>query len=195
MTCLRLRPPHSATDTEQDFKVDAIEKAGIPHPHRLSDIYELGAEFSAGKIATAVAGPSRHQRLQSARCEASKIATKSLTSSTTKGSLPAEKRSSKISAANSSPTKNPPNWRSPPPATTPRRISPKHTWHASNPAIIRVTRLYPDERRHEQTLQSIRHAVRDKKLATCLGFGPRFLHSTESLTKADQTRCSCKSRR
>ena len=32
---------------------------------------------------------------------------------------------------------------------------------------------------HEKTLQTIRHAVRDKKhVATCLGFGPRFLHST-----------------
>jgi transaldolase/glucose-6-phosphate isomerase len=28
-------------------------------------------------------------------------------------------------------------------------------------------------------MQEIRHAVRDaKKVATCLGFGPRFLHST-----------------
>jgi len=32
---------------------------------------------------------------------------------------------------------------------------------------------------HEKTLQELRHAVRDKKrVATCLGFGPRFLHST-----------------
>jgi hypothetical protein len=32
---------------------------------------------------------------------------------------------------------------------------------------------------HEQRLQQMRHAVRDKKrVATCLGFGPRFLHST-----------------
>jgi transaldolase/glucose-6-phosphate isomerase len=32
---------------------------------------------------------------------------------------------------------------------------------------------------HEQALQSMRTAVRDRKhLATCLGFGPRFLHST-----------------
>jgi transaldolase/glucose-6-phosphate isomerase len=32
---------------------------------------------------------------------------------------------------------------------------------------------------HEASLQEIRHAVRDKKRsATCLGFGPRFLHST-----------------
>jgi transaldolase/glucose-6-phosphate isomerase len=32
---------------------------------------------------------------------------------------------------------------------------------------------------HEELLQRLRHAVRDKKkVATCLGFGPRFLHST-----------------
>lgn len=32
---------------------------------------------------------------------------------------------------------------------------------------------------HEEKLQAIRHAVRDRKrVATCLGFGPRFLHST-----------------
>jgi len=32
---------------------------------------------------------------------------------------------------------------------------------------------------HEEALQGMRHAVRDRKhVATCLGFGPRFLHST-----------------
>jgi len=32
---------------------------------------------------------------------------------------------------------------------------------------------------NEKSLQTIRHAVRDKKkVATVLGFGPRFLHST-----------------
>jgi hypothetical protein len=34
-------------------------------------------------------------------------------------------------------------------------------------------------REHEESLQAIRHAIRDRKrVATCLGFGPRFLHST-----------------
>src|SRR5439155_15676493 len=32
---------------------------------------------------------------------------------------------------------------------------------------------------HEARLQEIRHAIRDaKQVATCFGFGPRFLHST-----------------
>src|SRR5262249_49470494 len=33
--------------------------------------------------------------------------------------------------------------------------------------------------RHQAELQAMRHAVRDaKRVATCLGYGPRFLHST-----------------
>ena len=32
---------------------------------------------------------------------------------------------------------------------------------------------------HAERLQAVRHDVRDaKRVATCLGFGPRFLHST-----------------
>jgi hypothetical protein len=32
---------------------------------------------------------------------------------------------------------------------------------------------------HEEAIQRLRHKVRDcKRVATCLGFGPRFLHST-----------------
>src|SRR5207302_10262930 len=37
---------------------------------------------------------------------------------------------------------------------------------------------------HEATLQGIRRAVRDRyRVATCLGFGPRFLHSTGQVYK------------
>src|SRR5260370_34140159 len=37
---------------------------------------------------------------------------------------------------------------------------------------------------HEQRLQQMRHAVRDKKrVATCIAFGPRFLHSTRQANK------------
>src|SRR5262249_16377215 len=37
----------------------------------------------------------------------------------------------------------------------------------------------PMNESHENALQQSRHAVRDRKrVATCLGFGPRFQHST-----------------
>jgi hypothetical protein len=36
--------------------------------------------------------------------------------------------------------------------------------------------MFPE---HEAAIQGFRHKVRDaKRVATCLGFGPRFLHST-----------------
>jgi transaldolase / glucose-6-phosphate isomerase len=43
-------------------------------------------------------------------------------------------------------------------------------------ALLAYVPMFPE---HEQLLQQMRHAVRDsKQVATCLGFGPRFLHST-----------------
>jgi transaldolase/glucose-6-phosphate isomerase len=42
---------------------------------------------------------------------------------------------------------------------------------------------------HERQLQAIRHGVRDvKRVATCLGFGPRFLHSTGQAYKGGSNR-------
>jgi len=43
-------------------------------------------------------------------------------------------------------------------------------------ALLAYLPMFDD---HTQQLQQMRHAVRDNKhVATCLGFGPRFLHST-----------------
>src|SRR5437660_12928965 len=42
---------------------------------------------------------------------------------------------------------------------------------------------------HGEKLQAIRHAVRNqKRTATCLGFGPRFLHSTGQAYKGGPNR-------
>jgi transaldolase/glucose-6-phosphate isomerase len=42
---------------------------------------------------------------------------------------------------------------------------------------------------HEAALQTSRHRVRDgKRVATCLGFGPRFLHSTGQAYKGGPNR-------
>jgi hypothetical protein len=43
-------------------------------------------------------------------------------------------------------------------------------------AALAYLPMFPE---HEAAIQGLRHKVRDaKKVATCLGFGPRFLHST-----------------
>jgi hypothetical protein len=45
------------------------------------------------------------------------------------------------------------------------------------------------QKAHEETLQAIRHRVRAaRKVATCLGFGPRYLHSTGQLHKGGPNR-------
>jgi transaldolase/glucose-6-phosphate isomerase len=42
--------------------------------------------------------------------------------------------------------------------------------------------------RHDAALQAVRHAVRDRAhVATCLGYGPRFLHSTGQAYKGGPT--------
>jgi transaldolase/glucose-6-phosphate isomerase len=44
---------------------------------------------------------------------------------------------------------------------------------------VAVLAFLPMNARHEQLLQALRHRIRDRRrVATCLGFGPRFLHST-----------------
>ncbi len=55
----------------------------------------------------------------------------------------------------------------------------KHLARAGAGDYFAVLGYIPMNAGNEKILQELRHAVRDKKkLATCLGFGPRFLHST-----------------
>jgi len=174
----------SAPDTDQDFKVDAIEKAGHPVVRiAMPDIYELGAEFFRWEIATAVAGAIIGiNAFNQPDVEASKIATKSLTSEyEAKGSLPAEKPvvedsgiklfTDEINAAELAKAAGGDNTLAGYLKAHLARIK-----HGDYFAVLGYIQMNAE---HEQTLQSIRHAVRDKKgVATCLGFGPRFLHST-----------------
>ena len=84
----------SGIDADQEAKVAAIEKAGHPVVRiTMADIYDLGAEFFRWEIATAVAGAIIGiNAFNQPDVEASKVATRSLTSEYEKnGSLPAEK--------------------------------------------------------------------------------------------------------
>ena len=174
----------SAPDTDQDFKVDALEKAGQPVVRiAMPDIYELGAEFLRWEIATAVAGAIIGiNPFNQPDVEASKIVTKSLTSEyEAKGSLPAEKPvvedsgiklfTDEINATELAKAAGGDNSLAGYLKAHLARIKPGDYF-----AVLGYLQMNAD---HEQTLQSIRHAVRDKKgVATVLGFGPRFLHST-----------------
>jgi transaldolase / glucose-6-phosphate isomerase len=174
----------SGPDADQDAKVAAIEKAGHPVVRiAMADTYELGAEFFRWEIATAVAGSIIGiNAFNQPDVEASKVATRNLTSEYEKtGSLPAEKPiledagiklfTDEKNAAELAKAAGSDNTLAGYLKAHLARIHPSDYF-----AVLGYIQMNTE---HAQSLQSIRHAVRDKKrVATCLGFGPRFLHST-----------------
>ena len=154
----------NAPDPEQDRAVAAIEAAGHPVV-RLSvpDTYHLGAEFFRWEIATAVAGSIiAVNPFDQPDVEAAKIATKKLTSAFEEsGSLPPEKDVVRIGDSD----------------LEARLRAIFDGAHAGD--YFGMLAYIEMNAAHEAALQAVRCKIRDsKKVATCLGFGPRFLHST-----------------
>ncbi len=173
---LRFEP---APDANQDLHVAALEKAGQPVIRiAVNDPYDVSQEFFRWEIATAVAGSIIGiNAFNQPDVEASKIETRKLTSEYEQsGSLPSEapffeqgrfqlfadpKNAAAMSSGNLADRLK----------THLDRIKPGDYF-----AILGYIEMNAS---HEARLQEIRHAVRDaKQVATCLGFGPRFLHST-----------------
>ena len=174
----------SAPDAQQDAKVAALEKAGHPVVRiAVGDTYDLGQEFFRWEIATAVAGSIIGiNPFNQPDVEASKIVTKTLTSEYEKtGSLPAEKAvlehegvklfTDEKNAAELAKL-----------AGSDKSLAgylKAHLGRIKSGDYFALLAYIQMNQPHEQALQTMRHAVRDKKhIATCLGFGPRFLHST-----------------
>ena len=171
-------------DVKQDAKLTALEKAGHPVLRiSMADIYDLGAEFFRWEIATAVAGSIIGiNAFNQPDVEASKIATRNLTSAYEKtGSLPAETpvvvdggiklftdeknaaELARVAGGDKSLT----------------GYLKAHLGRIHAGDYFALLAFIQMDAAHQEILQKIRLAVRDKKhVATCLGFGPRFLHST-----------------
>lgn len=173
-----------APDAKQDAAVAALEKAGQPVVRiSVPDLYDVAGEFFRWEIATAVAGSIIGiDAFNQPDVEASKIETRKLTSEyEQKGSLPPE---SPIAADGGILLYTDPRNA----ATLKQAVGKETTLAAYLRAHLNqlkagdyfATLAYIQMNdAHESKLQKIRHAVRDKKhVATCLGFGPRFLHST-----------------
>jgi len=173
-----------ATDVKQDAKVAALEMAGHAVLRiSMGDTYDLGAEFFRWEIATAVAGSILGiNAFNQPDVEASKIATRNLTSEyENTGSLPAEKPIAEDNGIKLfTDEKN---------GTELARAAggekslagylKAHLGRVGSGDYFAVLAYIQMNVEHEKALQAIRHWVRDKKhVATCVGFGPRFLHST-----------------
>jgi transaldolase/glucose-6-phosphate isomerase len=167
-------------DADQDAKLAAIEKAGHPVIRiSLADTYDLGQEFFRWEIATAVAGSIIGiNAFNQPDVEASKVETRKLTSEYEKtGSLPSEKPIfDKDGVKLFTDSKNADALGSKSSLIDYLRA---HLGRIKTGDYFAVLGYIEMNEEHEGTLQQIRHLVRDSKhVATCLGFGPRFLHST-----------------
>jgi glucose-6-phosphate isomerase len=170
-------------DAVQTQKLEVLRNAGHPVVEiELADTYDLGQEFFRWEIATAVAGSIlKINPFNQPDVEASKIVTRELTEAYEKsGKLPEEAPifdeggiklfTDERNAANLNKLADD------------RSLTGFLRAHLSqfNPGDYFALLAYIEMNgTHEAALQTMRLAVRDRKhVATCLGFGPRFLHST-----------------
>jgi len=171
-------------DSEQKAALDALQRAGHPVIRiAVRETYNLGQEFFRWEIATAVAGAIlKVNPFDQPDVEASKIATRELTSAyEATGSLPEEKPFHDENGLKL--------------FTDDKNLQQLILPESENASLESYLKAHLDRinagdyfallayiemnDEHESALQEIRHAVRDqKRVATCLGFGPRFLHST-----------------
>ena len=170
-------------DAEPDVAMETIKDAGQPIVRiAVDDVYNLGQEFFRWEIATAVAGSIIGiNPFDQPDVEASKLATRKLTGEYEEnGSLPAETPifegdGIKLFADERN-------------ATALNEAASESSLHGYLEAHLdrlaegdyfALLAYVEMNDNHETSLQSMRRAVRDRRrVATCLGFGPRFLHST-----------------
>ena len=170
----------SAPDAAQDRAVDALAKAGQPVVRiSVTEPYALGQEFFRWEIATAVAGSVLGiNPFDQPDVEASKIETRKLTEAYEKtGALPDERPF--VEDGPVALFADPANTLALQGSKTLSSVLKQHLGRLGAGDYLGLLAYVPMTQENEEVLQSARMAVRDgKKVAPCLGFGPRFLHST-----------------
>jgi transaldolase/glucose-6-phosphate isomerase len=163
----------------QENAVAALEKAGHPVIRLdVADKYDLGAEFFRWEIAVAVAGAVIGiNPFDQPDVEAAKIATRKLTDAYEKtGKLPDE---SPILEADGMKFFTDARNASELNGKTAVEMLRSHLGRIKAGDYFALLGFIQMNAEHELALQKMRLDVRDSKhVATCLGFGPRFLHST-----------------
>ena len=173
----------SKPDTSQDTALDALERAGQPIVRiAIEEPYHLGQEFFRWEVATAVAGSILGiNAFDQPDVEASKIATRTLTDEfEARGSLPAE---APFLVADGltffADEQNAAALAFPVGKGTATACLKAHLARLGTGDYLGLLAYVARNARHDASLQAIRLDVRDRThAATCLGFGPRFLHST-----------------
>lgn len=174
----------TAPDPAQDAIVAGLEAAGHPVVRiSIADEYGISGEFFRWEFATAVAGSVMGiNPFNQPDVEASKIATRRLTSAfEAAGSLPNEtpfhaEQGIKVFADRDYALKLVPENGE---EASLEDLLGAHLNQISTGDYFALLAYLEMNERHEVELQAIRDLVLEwKGVATCLGFGPRFLHST-----------------
>ncbi len=177
----------NTADASQDAKVAALQAAGHPVVHvEIADLYEIFGQFFSWEVATAVAGSVMGiNPFNQPDVESAKIETRALTATYEETGKLAERVPMLVAEADGAPFKL---YATDAYGATLKAAAPAQTLtgllrahfsqiHAGDYfAALAYLPMFPE---HEATIQTLRHKVRDtRRVATCLGFGPRFLHST-----------------
>ncbi|MEI7703199.1 MAG: bifunctional transaldolase/phosoglucose isomerase [Deltaproteobacteria bacterium] len=183
----------SAPSEEQDRAVAALERAGFPVVRiDVADPTDLGQEFFRWEIATAVAGSILGVNpFDQPDVEAAKVAARRITAVVEEqGGLPPE--SPTMSGDGLQLFADPVNARDL--AAAAREASPA-AWLRAHLArlgagdYLAILAFLDPNPAVTPALQEIRESVRDaSRVATTLGFGPRYLHSTGQLHKGGPER-------
>ena len=175
-------------DASQDAKVAALEAAGHPVARfEIGDPYEIFGQFFTWEIATAVAGSVMGiNPFNQPDVEAAKVETRALTAEYEKsGKLPERtpfltgKDESGAPFALYATDAYAAKLKAAAPSQSLAGLVRAHLDQLTAGDYFATVAFLPMFEEHEAAIQEFRHRVRDKKrVATCLGFGPRFLHST-----------------
>jgi transaldolase/glucose-6-phosphate isomerase len=170
----------SEPDADQDAAIDALQDAGHPVVRiDLPDRLDLGAQFFVWEFATAVAGALLGVNpFDQPDVEASKVRTRELTDAYEEsGELPEEEPI--LEEAGLSAFADERNADALGVHTSLDALLVAHLGRVDDGDYVALLPYIERSAEHEQALHEIRAVVRDRTLAaTCVGFGPRFLHST-----------------
>jgi transaldolase/glucose-6-phosphate isomerase len=181
---------HLIFDDDQTFdnEVEALEKAGHPIVRiRLSDLYDLGGQFFLWEMATAVAGsrlginPFDQPNVESAKV----LARQMVSAYQQEGHLPQLKVDVEVDGITvfADPSMDSTSFDSP------QQALESFLAIAQPGAYISLQAYLQPNPETDQALFALRTHLRDAtRLATTVGYGPRFLHSTGQLHKGDAGR-------
>jgi len=170
-------------DQSQAAAIDRLRRTGQPVISiSVIDVYHLSQEFFRWEIATAVSGSIIGiNPFDQPDVEASKVATRKLTSEYEQsGAVPAESPFFEAEGARLfADEKNAGELMNGATEKSLAGLLRAHLNRLEKGDYFALLAYVEMNDQHERALQAARAAVRDKKqVATCLGFGPRFLHST-----------------